>query len=42
LREYVRRVESQEESVHSSERAHPIKIYTKDYLSRNFQDCEAT
>lgn len=25
-------------NIHRSEKAHPIRIYTKDYLSKNFQD----
>lgn len=42
MKEYIRRMEAQEESIHKSEKAHPVRIYTKDYLSKNFQDGDAT
>jgi len=42
MKEYVRRMESQDSNIHNSEKTHPIKIYTKDYLSKNFQDCDTT
>lgn len=39
IKEYVRRLEEKEES-HPSDRSHPIRIYTRDYLSKNFQESE--
>lgn len=39
IKDYVRRLEEKERN-HPGDRPHPIKIYTKDYLSKNFQEGE--
>lgn len=41
MKDYISRLESIDKK-HISDKAHPIKIYTKDYMSKNLQDCEGS
>jgi len=41
MKDYISKLESID-TKHISDKAHPIRIYTKDYMSKNLQDCEGS
>ncbi len=41
IKEYIRKIEEHSQAPHSNEKPHPIRIYTKDYFSKNFQEGDA-